>query len=326
MSAITPDSYIKLVRFDVTKENQLTFPDGVAQVNYFKNQLNGIELEASSYQRKDFKVRFPACIDGIEQYNYMIVQNKPYNYKYYFYYITDMTYINDEMTEVQIKLDVFQTYQFEFNYKKCFVEREHVNSDNVGEHTYPEGLELGEYVVNTYKAFRDNTSKIILVLSNKREDETNPITESEISSVNMNGVYYNGYVYIVRSLATLHNLLFAFQDNVLSGGLDSVKAIYLVPYESIDNTSTTTDTNGFEVYEGAIAPMIYDFTYSKPSSLDSYTPKNKKLLTYPYCFLVASNNNGSSNIYHYEKFKSSNCEFSVSMIPTIRWKLKISSL
>ena len=73
MSAITPDSYIKLVRFDVTKENQITFPDGVAQVNYFRDELEGVVLEASSYQRKDYKVRFPAGIDSIEKYNYMIL-------------------------------------------------------------------------------------------------------------------------------------------------------------------------------------------------------------------------------------------------------------
>ena len=55
MSVITPESYIKLVRFDVTKENQITFSDGVAQIDYFRNTLQGVELEASSYQRKDYK-------------------------------------------------------------------------------------------------------------------------------------------------------------------------------------------------------------------------------------------------------------------------------
>ena len=172
MSAITPESYIKLVRFDVTKENQITFADGVAQVDYFRNELQGIVLEASSYQRKDYKVRFPAGIDLIEKYNYMIVQNKPYNYKYYFYYITDMTYINDEMTEVQIKLDVFQTYQFDFTYKKCFVEREHVNSDLIGEHTVPEGLETGEYYVDSYEYYDNFDDTVLVVLANRQVNAT----------------------------------------------------------------------------------------------------------------------------------------------------------
>ena len=57
-----------------------------------------------------------------------------------------MEYVNDNMTDVYIKLDVFQTYQFDFQYKKCFVEREHVNDDTVGLHTVPENLETGEYI------------------------------------------------------------------------------------------------------------------------------------------------------------------------------------
>ena len=53
MSAITPDSFIKLVRFDVTKEHQLTFSDGVAQVDFFKNYLDGEESEIVSKTDKD---------------------------------------------------------------------------------------------------------------------------------------------------------------------------------------------------------------------------------------------------------------------------------
>ena len=323
---ITPQSFIKLVRFDVTKENQITFPDGVAQVDYFRNVLLGTIATDFTYIKQEEKIRIPYIIDEIENYNYLIVQNLPYNYKYYFYYITNMEYVNDNMTDVYIKLDVFQTFQFSFLYNRSFVEREHVNSDNVGEHTIPEGLETGEYVVNTYQAYEDDAHNIILLLSNKREDETLPIVESEISTINMNGVYYNGYVYIIRSLGTLQNLLLDFQSNVLSGGLESVQAIYLVPLEAINTDSIVLDSKGYEMYEGNIAPMIYTRHYTKPTTLDGYSPKNKKLLTYPYCFMVASNNNGSSNIYHYEKFKSATCDFSISMIPTIRLRYKISSI
>ena len=66
------------------------------------------------------------------------------------------------------------------------------------------------------------------------------------------------------------------------------------------------------------APMIYTESFQKPSTLDGYTPKNKKLLTFPYCFLLVSNNNGNSNVYHYEKFTSSNCQVTYTCIPTAR--------
>lgn len=179
MSAITPDSYIKLVRFDVTKEHQITFPDGVAQVDYFKNQLNGVVLEASSYQRKDYKVRFEACVDEIERYNYMIVQNSPYNYKYFFYYITDMQYISDNMTEISIKLDVFQTYQFDFHYLKSFVEREHTNDDSVGSNTIPEGLETGNFIVNKKEEL--SLLRTIYIVNAKRDLDGNVVAGTQIA-------------------------------------------------------------------------------------------------------------------------------------------------
>lgn len=235
MSAITPDSYIKLVRFDVTKENQITFPDGVYQVDYFTNVLEGLVLEASSYQRKDYKVRFPAGIDSIEQYNYMVVQNKPYSYKYYFYYITDMTYINDEMTEVQIKLDVFQTYQFDFVYKKCYVEREHVNSDLIGEHTIPEGLETGEYYVNTYDYYDNFDRMCLIVTASKPVNATSQYpNDVGIPVASLNGIMTYGKVYICENPIDLNSLLLAFSNNQYSGGTDSITNMYFVPRKCIN--------------------------------------------------------------------------------------------
>ena len=319
MSAITPESYIKLVRFDVTKENQITFADGVAQVNYFRDELQGMVLEASSYQRKDYKVRFPAGIDLIEKYNYMVVQNKPYNYKYYFYFITDMTYINDEMTEVQIKLDVFQTYQFDFTYKKCFVEREHVNSDRVGEHTVPEGLETGEYYVDSYEYYDNFDDVALVVLASKAVDATSSTVNEPTPISSLNGVWCYGKIYICESTDDLWSLLNAFSANQYSGGTDSITNMYFVPKKCINWNDITTPQLPVLIYEySSRYPMIYNYTIPKPLTLDGYTPKNKKLLTFPYCFLVGSNNNGNSNVYKYEKFTGATCEFDFSCIPTPR--------
>ena len=321
MSAITPDSYVKLVRFDVTKENQITFPDGVAQVNYFRETLEGIEASDFTYIRQEKKIRFPYIIDYIEKYNYLIVQNTPYNYKYYFYYITNMEYVTDNMTDVYIKLDVFQTYQFDFQYKKCFVEREHVNSDTVGEHTVPEGLETGEYYVNSYSYYSDFDSTCLMVLANRNVNETSQSLEDDRPPVSyLNGIMIYGRAYICESYLDLANLLYWFSHNQYSGGTDSITAMYFVPKTCInwsDITHVYMPESDILRYSSDL-PMVYHHSISKPTAIDNYTPKNKKLLTFPYCFLVGSNNNGSSNIYKYEKFTSSDCEFTFNCIPTPR--------
>lgn len=317
---ITKDTYIKLVRFDVTKEHQLTFENITAQTNFFITTLNGVELQASSYQRKDFKVRFPAGIDAIEKYNYMVCRNLPYNFKYYYFYITNMEYVNDELTDVFIQLDVFQTYQFDFIYKRSMVEREHVNSDIAGENTVPEGLETGEYYVNTYEYCDLFDSNCIVVTASKPVNATSNFPNDVGHPVSsLNGVWTYGKVYICESATDIRSLLSGFSNNQYSGGTESITNMYFVPRKCInwDNVVELPLPDIIKEYSSN-SPMIYDFTISKPSSLDGYVPKNKKLLTFPYCFLVASNNNGSNNVYYYEKFNSSSCEFDFSCIPTPR--------
>lgn len=329
MSAITPDSFVKLVRFDVTKENQITFPDGVAQVNYFLN-AEGIEASDFTYVRQEGKIRFPYVIDYIEKYNYVVVQNTPYNYKYYFYYITDMKYVNDEMTDVFIKLDVFQTFQFDFIYKQSFVEREHVNDDTIGKHTIPEGLETGEYVVNTYQYYDRFDSQVLVVLASTPVDANGMYAQDVHATItNLNGVYYYGKCYICENPFDLTNLLWGYTVNTYSGGVDSINSMYLVPRSCI-NWSDISHVYMPEIeYQDikeyySTAPMVYTESFTKPSTLNGYSPKNKKLLTYPYCFLLISNNNGNSNIFHYEKWKSANCQVSFSCVPTAGASIKMS--
>lgn len=61
MSTLTRDSYVKLVRLDLTPSNQLTFSDINAQTTFFQG-LTGLVLEDFSYQRKDKVIRYPRSI------------------------------------------------------------------------------------------------------------------------------------------------------------------------------------------------------------------------------------------------------------------------
>ena len=152
--AITPQTNIKLLKvpIDLDNKNQLTFSNENSQFSYF-NSLEKIDVENCTYQRKDNIIRFPAHIDSIINYNYCIYQNENYSNKWFYAFITDMKYVNDNMTEISIATDVFQTWQFKLNYKKMFVEREHVNDDVIGLHTVPENVETGEYIIDEIQRF-----------------------------------------------------------------------------------------------------------------------------------------------------------------------------
>lgn len=149
----------------------------------------GLELEDFTYQRKDFIIRIPQVYETIEKYNYVMYKNPDYSTKYYYAYITDIRYINDNMTEVTIKTDVFQTWQFDFIYMRSFVEREHVNNDTIGLHTIPESVERGEYIVNNYDSYNEYEAYDIVVLASKPVNMTQQIIPERASqTIQLGGV------------------------------------------------------------------------------------------------------------------------------------------
>lgn len=271
----------------------------------------GLELEDFTYQRKDFIIRIPQVYETIEKYNYVMYKNPDYSTKYYYAYITDIRYINDNMTEVTIKTDVFQTWQFDFIYMRSFVEREHVNSDNVGEHTIPEGLETGDYIINStdYYDELDDCGYMVQTTEDWYHNG-DPHTQPVQKFTNYGGIAYNGKAYFGLDLSDVRLCII---------GLDSVDLIYniyMIP-KSIVNYS------GGSPYvldwEGQSSPNTDVYSVNKPSTINGYTPKNKKLFTYPYNYLIMSNNNGTSNILRYEKFSDSSCYFTIKGVPVVRW-------
>lgn len=307
---VTPDTNIKLVHLDVSKEHQLTFTDLQSQSTFFQN-LNGVELQASKYQRQDYKIRFPAWLDELDNYNYCFFNNPSYSNKYYYCYITNKEYVNDGVTDITIEVDVFQTYQFDFIYRQCYVEREHVNDDTRGLHTLPENLELGEYVQND--AIYDDTfdRKAYIIQVSKWEDET-PVYGSLIG-----GQYFSGGFYITLSYQTVVDTV-QFYTSSSSLGFEAILNIYMIPlaftYLEVSDFSPATELKRFS--QSAIS--ITNFEITKPTLIDGYSPVNRKLLTFPYCYLTMSNNNGSSIPLQYENFKSNNgkCIFETEAIPT----------
>ena len=123
--AITPNTGIRLLKVPLAldNKNQLTFDSEGAQYNYF-NSLPKIQIDDCQYQRKDNIIRFPAHIDTIIEYNYVMYQNLNYDEKWFYAFITNMNYVNDGLTEISIMTDVFQTWQFDITWKASFVERE----------------------------------------------------------------------------------------------------------------------------------------------------------------------------------------------------------
>ncbi len=142
--AITPHTDLRLLicPLQIDNKNQITFASRDEQFEYF-NSLEYIEIDNISYQRKNGVIRYPTHIDNILAYNYCMYKNENYTDKWFYAFVTDMRYVNDNLTEVYISTDYFQTWQFDIIYKNSFIEREmiDVKDDIPGKNLTPENLE-----------------------------------------------------------------------------------------------------------------------------------------------------------------------------------------
>ena len=306
---ISPSTDIRLLKcpLELSDINQLTFANANAQYNYF-NGLPKREYDDATYQRKDGVIRFNAEMDDIIQFNYVMYRNENYGNKWFYAYITDMQYINDTMTAVAIKTDVYQTWQFELEFKPCFVEREHVNNDAIGANTVPEGLGTGEYVSNgAYHEFNYQSSSFSVVFL---------VTElvGGIPAWTSNkGRYYNGIWSGLWTFAVSYaNAEHVIKGYTNVGKANAIQSVYLCPTimtATWNSDNATLDDTTFPVRTPLVnkgSYLIDSVTLTRPDVLDGYAPRNAKMFTSPFCFLYADNNAGQYTEYCWEDFANPN--------------------
>ena len=298
MAVITPqtDVYLLKVPLEMDETNQLTFSSKEAQFTYF-NSLPKLAVDDFTYQRKDGTIRFGANFDDIIGYNYVMYRNDAYSNKWFYAFITGMEYLNDNVTLISIKTDVWQTWQFDLTFKKVFVEREHVNDDTVGLHTVPENLETGEYICNSHitDATMDNyCTDLCYVMAST----SLPIAGEAKDTVSPSGIYngiYTGLLYFMyESSSPIDLILELFAQDAKTS---AINGIFMSP-------KWLAPLSGGVLRDVAQSdePASYSTTIDKQTTLNGYTPKNNKLKCFPFNYLLVSNNIGQNSILHYEKF------------------------
>lgn len=285
-------------------KHTLYFNTPLAQEQYFigKTKFNESNF---SYQRKDGYIRYPKHFDDLQECNYIMYRNgTDYKSMWYYAFITDMVYKGDETTWIYFETDVIQTYLFEYNIKPSFVEREHVNDDTIGLHTYPENLECGEFIVDYNSSISDLAkTKIVMGVSDLK-----PLDSVSTAGLRVNGLY-SGISYLAwypDESVFVTKIIKEFDEE---GGGDSIQCLFMAP-EFL--TKTMTFGSGDKTYKEVVyseKPGELSYSFNKP--INDTPVKNNKLKTFPYKYLMVSNNNGGSAILHYEHFKNDLMEFTI---------------
>lgn len=288
-----------------------------------------------SYQRDTQSFRCPAHIDTIRNCNYMMYQNTAYSNKWFYCFIEKMTYVDDGRTDIEFKVDPIQTFMFDFETQPSFIEREHTNDDTRGSNLVPENIELGDYIKNSTAAtpqwgdwgtirYAVGVSEIVGTLTSTPNSNINGVP---------NGLFYifTSSVSILHDIAEMYDVfgkagaiytMFAFPTSLLWNGSQYAYTNATWSYSKDGHSGSFS----VEVPNGGIsgvATVEDNLTVTIPTKVGAtYTPRNQKLLTYPFCYFNVSNNSGGTVTYKYEDF-SSTPNFKIEGIVNVGCAIKL---
>ncbi len=302
----TPLTVVKIlsgVPIDNSYTDQLDFPDASTQYNYFNGKTK-YTFSGLTPVRMQNAIRIPKPADNLYNCNYVMFQNANFGNKWFYAFIDSIDFINVNDCLVHFSLDVWQTWQFDITIHNSFVERQHVINDGIGVHTIPENLEIGEIVSQDQQPTRaigsEGTNRLHMFVS-KRADGSTP------EPVMYDGMFYATRFYYSNAdkdgATELGNTIKNYNDGINDTSVDDIISIVELP-----------DMKGFSGggYDSKV-PMSKTVNIPKKyDTVSGWKPKNNKLYTYPYNYLIVSNIEGTEQVMRYEDFSDNeNCEFIV---------------
>lgn len=142
-----PDTTLRLchVPINANQKNQIDFPNRTEQYNYFLSKTI-LSLDQFTYQRHDYYIRVPINAEVLYNngINYVMYDNKNFSDRWFYAFITKIEYLNDHVSAIYLKTDVYQTWFLDCKINTCFVVRETVINDDLFKHTLPENLPNGD--------------------------------------------------------------------------------------------------------------------------------------------------------------------------------------
>lgn len=295
----TPMSRISIckgVRLNNRYEHTIHWEDQSSQESWFSGKVVKT-FSGYTYLRKKWSIKVNAKMEDAHEWDYLFFTNNPGTFaRYFYYFITNIEYVNENTVELFLELDVMQTYSGWYDLLPCFVERNHTESDAIGANLVDENLELGELVVNSSEdeLLADLS---ILILTTLNMAEIGESTDATAFGALYNNVFSGLRIYrVAASNASALGMLLANLDS--AGKSDAIVAMWMYPTNLIsladgEATATVREVSGAKAMNKYIV---------RPSTVDGYAPRNNKLLTYPFSQLYVTNNAGGAASYRYERF------------------------
>lgn len=282
MSVITPipqDTSITLYRgvpWDNTYSDIRLFDTQAERDSFFSNNVMGY-WENCSVVNYEQRVRLQT--DNFNYYltaDYMsFVNNIGVPQKRFYAFVTSVSYINVNTIEVAYEIDWVQTYLFDFGFGECLVEREHVLSDKVGEHTVPENFEIGEYTIRHQERWKLTPAFLIATLP---EDPNVANINNVVTCADFTQVQHADDTELIKVIIDRFN--------------DTPERVVMTQMAVAEMSPNST------ALAQHVLPRQTGFAFNG----DTYVPQNGKLNTFPYRVITVDNFMGDMEQYRWENF------------------------
>lgn len=275
---MTPNSQLYICK-GIPWDNDYTHVrlfDNAQAANSFILAHKTAERSRYNYVSKDNTIRVDGYSDQYKDCNYIAFNNISYSNKWYYAFITDIKYINDGSCLITFEEDVFQTWFYDASVRACFVEREHVTDDTIGANTVPENIVMGDpvNVGGSNKQYVHTWYMYVSQLAPGVEDMDLTILNPGDEGNKTSGFYKIRLGDLGDTMDTLIKLY------THKGMLEAINSVFAL-----------TDV------ENIGGPI----TFAPVDTFGGYTPKNNKLLCYPYNYMTIVMA-GSEIAYRYEYF------------------------
>lgn len=287
------------------------------------------------YVARNRRLKISVHADRLYHINYCAFQNASLGSGWIYCFVTDVQYINDQTTELTIETDVFQTYLYgtDWTLPPCFIERKTVSTEAEKYMlTQEDDISLIYRVTDYYDKWFE--PKAIVILATEAPQENTSLKEEVLNpqgyyaipapSVVWKGAPMGANYWVIPYAATgtaTQDYITEFLEGITkAGAIESVVSIFTVPNVNYDLPSVFKAPYDGEWDEEGSFPAMFGSSESPDSytdhqgvvaapargnRVDGYSPKNKKLLYWPYTYLELTDYNGSRYQYRYELFGES---------------------
>ena len=181
---------MKNVDLDPNYNFTIDFDNVDAQLNYFNDKISH-ELDITedySYIKFNEPIKVYKKVDELLGVNYLMFDN---NDKTYFAFILNKKWAGDNCTSIEFKIDVFQTFMFDYEIDETFIEREHQNRYGKLTNVY------GYPIYNREKEQLERGDQFICKQIEKLHDDVNPVLYENFSSQIDSGKFNLFWVYVI---------------------------------------------------------------------------------------------------------------------------------